>query len=169
MEISYIRSPQLFSYLDPKKIIRFFNQIRFSSSSFYEDSLRRRTCVRQTLPAVDHLHVVQVQTMASRLYSFICHKLQVTSYKLQVQNMASRLYRSHGVPADKAVFDGYVSFMGVLCRMFQKYTNVIGVEMFNEPPMGGLWAPTLFPGPGVLNNRSWKGRALPRNFPRGQG
>ena len=114
MVISYIRSPQLFSYLDPKKIIRFFNQILFSSS-FYEDSLRRRTCVRQILPAVDHLHVMQVQTMASRATA--CGQQRSSS------------------PTCCSFIDGSDSSQSPLCVRFcfQKRTTVVSIISSSRP------------------------------------
>jgi len=61
----------------------------------------------------------------------------------QVQNLASRIYSSPFSAADKAIFfDPYVKFVEYLCRLWEKYYNVIAVELFNEPPLAGL--PNVF-------------------------
>mmetsp|Transcript_88105 Transcript_88105/g.254282 ORF Transcript_88105/g.254282 Transcript_88105/m.254282 type:complete len:540 (-) Transcript_88105:9-1628(-) len=57
----------------------------------------------------------------------------------QVQNVAWRFYRSHRYPAEKAMFfDPYVAFVKYLCGVWQRHSNVVAVELLNEPPVGGL-------------------------------
>mmetsp|Transcript_76903 Transcript_76903/g.152199 ORF Transcript_76903/g.152199 Transcript_76903/m.152199 type:complete len:549 (-) Transcript_76903:91-1737(-) len=56
----------------------------------------------------------------------------------QVQNVASRLYRSHS-GADRAIFDHYVEFIKLLASVWRDHSTVIAIELWNEPPMGGLW------------------------------
>ena len=64
------------------------------------------------------------------------HSLYVTA---QVQNSAKRLYGSAHNQADKQIFfDPYVKFVKYLCSLWDKYENVVAVELLNEPPLGGL-------------------------------
>lgn len=64
------------------------------------------------------------------------HTLYISA---QAQNSAKRLYGSARNKADKeSFFDPYVSFVKYLCSLWEKYENVIAVELLNEPPLGGL-------------------------------
>merc|ERR1711933_176509 len=61
----------------------------------------------------------------------------------QVQNVAWRFYRSHQYRSEKAAFfDHYLSFVRYLCTVWERYSNVIGIELLNEPPLGGIPAIT---------------------------
>lgn len=61
----------------------------------------------------------------------------------QVQNCVPRLYASAHNQEDKALFfDPFVAFCKYLCGVWEKYDNVIAVELMNEPPFGGL--PNIF-------------------------
>eukprot|EP00930_Biecheleria_cincta_P049709 TRINITY_DN34906_c0_g1_i1.p1 TRINITY_DN34906_c0_g1~~TRINITY_DN34906_c0_g1_i1.p1 ORF type:complete len:571 (-),score=99.10 TRINITY_DN34906_c0_g1_i1:56-1768(-) len=57
----------------------------------------------------------------------------------QTHNLAYRFWTSHKSKADrKAIFDPYVSFVRHLCNVWENHTNVVAVELLNEPPMGGF-------------------------------
>lgn len=57
----------------------------------------------------------------------------------QCQNLVTRIYESPFSKTDRAlVFDPYVTFVEFLCRVWEKHYNVVAVELFNEPPFGGL-------------------------------
>lgn len=57
----------------------------------------------------------------------------------QVQNTARRIYASKHNDADRAIFfDPFVSLVKYLCSVWEKYDNVIAVELMNEPPIAGL-------------------------------
>jgi len=57
----------------------------------------------------------------------------------QVQNIAWRLYRSHQYPSEKlAFFDHYLNFIRYLSTVWERHSNVIAVELLNEPPFGGI-------------------------------
>mmetsp|Transcript_11454 Transcript_11454/g.27476 ORF Transcript_11454/g.27476 Transcript_11454/m.27476 type:complete len:552 (-) Transcript_11454:170-1825(-) len=61
----------------------------------------------------------------------------------QVQNCMPRIYASaHNAEDKKLFFDPFVAFAKYLCSLWDKYENVIAVELMNEPPLGGL--PNLF-------------------------
>jgi len=64
-------------------------------------------------------------------------------FTMQVQNIAYRFYNSYLDASDrKHLFDPYVAFVLHLCRVWERHPNVVAVELFNEPPAGGL--PNLF-------------------------
>mmetsp|Transcript_5857 Transcript_5857/g.14904 ORF Transcript_5857/g.14904 Transcript_5857/m.14904 type:complete len:601 (+) Transcript_5857:61-1863(+) len=64
-------------------------------------------------------------------------------FTMQVQNFAYRFYRSYLHASDRThLFDPYVTFVLHLCRVWERHPNVVAVELFNEPPAGGL--PNLF-------------------------
>ena len=57
----------------------------------------------------------------------------------QVQNCMPKIYNSASDPHDKELFfDPFVAFAKYLCSVWDKYDNVIAVELMNEPPLGGL-------------------------------
>ncbi|CAK8994390.1 Protein URA2 [Durusdinium trenchii] len=57
----------------------------------------------------------------------------------QVQNLVPRLYNSANNAADRAVFfEPFVAFAKFLCSLWDKYENVVAVELMNEPIIGGL-------------------------------
>lgn len=57
----------------------------------------------------------------------------------QVQNFAHRFYNSHKDAADRRLmFDPFVSFIKHLCGVWENHTNVVAVEVLNEPPLAGL-------------------------------
>mmetsp|Transcript_4039 Transcript_4039/g.11466 ORF Transcript_4039/g.11466 Transcript_4039/m.11466 type:complete len:607 (-) Transcript_4039:76-1896(-) len=57
---------------------------------------------------------------------------------VQVQNFAHRFWNSHLDESDrKNFFDPYVAFVLHLCRVWERQSNVVAVELFNEPPAGG--------------------------------
>jgi len=57
----------------------------------------------------------------------------------QVQNAAWRFYRAHRFPAERAAFfDPFMTFVRYLCDVWDRNSNVIAVELLNEPPFGGL-------------------------------
>jgi hypothetical protein len=61
------------------------------------------------------------------------------TWSLQAQNLAHRFFKSPFSTTDKkAFFDPFMSFVTHLCRVWEKHTNVVAVELFNEPPMNGL-------------------------------
>lgn len=61
----------------------------------------------------------------------------------QVQNTAKRIYASKHNDADREIFfDPFVSLVKYLCSVWEKYDNVIAVELMNEPPVAGL--PNIF-------------------------
>lgn len=64
------------------------------------------------------------------------HSLYITA---QVQNSAKRIYGSAHNKQDKEIFfDPYMKFVKYLCSLWDKYDNVVAVELLNEPPLGGL-------------------------------
>lgn len=57
----------------------------------------------------------------------------------QVNNGAWRFYRAHRYESDKkAIFDPYMSLVRYLVSVWERYPNVIGIDLLNEPPFGGL-------------------------------
>eukprot|EP00931_Biecheleriopsis_adriatica_P060340 TRINITY_DN36222_c0_g1_i1.p1 TRINITY_DN36222_c0_g1~~TRINITY_DN36222_c0_g1_i1.p1 ORF type:complete len:609 (+),score=100.11 TRINITY_DN36222_c0_g1_i1:62-1888(+) len=63
----------------------------------------------------------------------------VVTWSRQVHNLAHRFFQSPYSEIDKrAFFDPYVAFVAHLCRVWEENSNVVAVELFNEPPMGGL-------------------------------
>lgn len=57
----------------------------------------------------------------------------------QVQNTAWRFFRAHLYKDEKAMFfDHYMTFVRYLCSVWERFSNVIAVELFNEPPLGGI-------------------------------
>jgi len=57
----------------------------------------------------------------------------------QVQSSAWRFYRAHRYPAERAAFfDPFMTFVRYLCDVWDRSSNVIAVELLNEPPFGGL-------------------------------
>jgi len=57
----------------------------------------------------------------------------------QVQNAAWRFYRAHRYPAERAAFfDPFMAFIRYLCSVWDRNSNVVAVELLNEPPFGGL-------------------------------
>jgi hypothetical protein len=60
-------------------------------------------------------------------------------FTLQSQNVAYRLYRSYDNEVDRtAVFEPYMTFVKYLCSLYDKYPNVVAVELLNEPNTAGL-------------------------------
>lgn len=61
------------------------------------------------------------------------------TFSKQMQNFAHRFFQSPWTKHDReAFFDPFVAFATHLCRVWENNTNVVAVELFNEPPMGGL-------------------------------
>jgi len=61
------------------------------------------------------------------------------TFSTQMQNFAHRFFQSPWTKHDReAFFDPFVEFTTHLCRVWENNTNVVAVELFNEPPMGGL-------------------------------
>ncbi|CAK9017736.1 unnamed protein product [Durusdinium trenchii] len=61
----------------------------------------------------------------------------------QVQNCVPRVYNSAHHAEDKATFfDPFVGLAKYLCSVWDKYENVVALELMNEPLLGGL--PNLF-------------------------
>jgi len=59
----------------------------------------------------------------------------------QVSNVAWRFYRAQQYESDKkAIFDPYMSLVRYLVNVWERYPNVIGIDLLNEPPVGGLTA-----------------------------
>lgn len=57
----------------------------------------------------------------------------------QVHNYAPRLYQCHSNAADRqALFEPYVQYIQWLCRKWEQHWNVIGIELLNEPVLGGM-------------------------------
>jgi len=57
----------------------------------------------------------------------------------QLQNTMPRIYASPENSADRALyFEPYMKLVRHLCGVWDKYENVIAVELMNEPPLGGL-------------------------------
>jgi len=57
----------------------------------------------------------------------------------QVQNVAWRFYRAHKYRRDKAaIFDHYMTFVRYLLTLWERYSNVVALELLNEPPFAGL-------------------------------
>jgi len=57
----------------------------------------------------------------------------------QVQNSMPRIYASRHHEGDRVLFfEPYMMLVKHLCRLWDKYENVVAVELFNEPPLGGL-------------------------------
>lgn len=72
------------------------------------------------------------------------HNSGVTMFTEQFQNF---MYRWWKCPFDardrKAVFEPFMVFLRHLCDVWKRHWNVVGVEIMNEPPIGGLpdpWA-----------------------------
>eukprot|EP00928_Gymnodinium_smaydae_P018674 TRINITY_DN17116_c0_g1_i1.p1 TRINITY_DN17116_c0_g1~~TRINITY_DN17116_c0_g1_i1.p1 ORF type:complete len:458 (+),score=40.14 TRINITY_DN17116_c0_g1_i1:362-1735(+) len=60
-------------------------------------------------------------------------------YTQQLQNVVWRFYRSPKYAQEKEMFfDPYLSFVRYLSSVWQNNSNVIGIELLNEPPLGGL-------------------------------
>lgn len=61
------------------------------------------------------------------------------SMSKQMQNACYRFFLSYGDANDKAAFfDPYMHFIKLLAQVWEENTNVIAVELFNEPPICGL-------------------------------
>jgi len=57
----------------------------------------------------------------------------------QVQNVAWRFYRACQYEEDKTnIFDPYMSFVRYLVSVWESHTNVIAIDLLNEPDFGGL-------------------------------
>ena len=57
----------------------------------------------------------------------------------QVHNYAPRFYQCHSNPVDrKALFDPYVQYIQYLGSKWEQHWNVVGIELLNEPVLGGL-------------------------------
>lgn len=57
----------------------------------------------------------------------------------QVHNYAPRFYQSHSNATDRqAVFEPYVQHIEFLCRKWEQHWNVVGIELLNEPVLGGM-------------------------------
>ncbi|CAJ1345280.1 unnamed protein product [Effrenium voratum] len=57
----------------------------------------------------------------------------------QVQNCAPRIYNSGRNKADREVFfEPYLTLAKYLCTVWDRYENVIALELMNEPLLGGL-------------------------------
>lgn len=57
----------------------------------------------------------------------------------QLQNTMPRIYAAPENSADRALyFEPYMKLVRHLCGVWDKYENVIAVELMNEPPLGGL-------------------------------
>lgn len=57
----------------------------------------------------------------------------------QVQALARRFYRSHADWRDRRVaFAPFVAFLLHLSRVWEANSNVVAIELLNEPPVGGL-------------------------------
>ncbi|CAK9015307.1 unnamed protein product [Durusdinium trenchii] len=57
----------------------------------------------------------------------------------QVQNAAKRMYASAHNSADRAIFfEPFVAVTKYLCSVWEKYENVVAVELINEPLFAGL-------------------------------
>eukprot|EP00928_Gymnodinium_smaydae_P078915 TRINITY_DN62971_c0_g1_i1.p1 TRINITY_DN62971_c0_g1~~TRINITY_DN62971_c0_g1_i1.p1 ORF type:complete len:566 (-),score=76.21 TRINITY_DN62971_c0_g1_i1:148-1845(-) len=57
----------------------------------------------------------------------------------QVQNVAWRFYRAPKYAQErKMFFEPYLAFVRYLSGVWKDNANVIGIDLFNEPPLGGL-------------------------------
>mmetsp|Transcript_87804 Transcript_87804/g.226340 ORF Transcript_87804/g.226340 Transcript_87804/m.226340 type:complete len:597 (+) Transcript_87804:125-1915(+) len=60
-------------------------------------------------------------------------------FTLQCQNLAYRLYRTPFNKVDRAeVFDRYMTFVKHLCSVYDRYSNVVAIELLNEPNLCAL-------------------------------
>jgi hypothetical protein len=63
----------------------------------------------------------------------------VLALSKQVQNIAPRWYKAYSSREDKPLFfDPFVKFVKHLCQVWAENSNVVAVELLNEPPPGGL-------------------------------
>jgi len=64
-------------------------------------------------------------------------------FSKQVQNIGTRLYASPYDKEDsKTIFQPFVQHVEMLCRVWERHSNVVAVELLNEPPLTGL--PNVF-------------------------
>eukprot|EP00930_Biecheleria_cincta_P024923 TRINITY_DN17788_c0_g1_i1.p1 TRINITY_DN17788_c0_g1~~TRINITY_DN17788_c0_g1_i1.p1 ORF type:complete len:573 (+),score=90.63 TRINITY_DN17788_c0_g1_i1:45-1763(+) len=64
----------------------------------------------------------------------------------QVNNVAWRFYRAYQYESDKRhIFDPYMSLVRYLVSVWERYPNVVAIDLLNEPPFGGFTHPDRWP------------------------